>query len=305
MDFWTREDHASLLMSRPYLGKVASPHSRELTPFHHDDLGQTAAPPAGFIDADRVFIFGQESARLMHDRLSGRLSIPVHWIQSFPGLEDPVHVTEFLRRQICCILGPLKEESHRLLPAPEQVKAARTWLQLEFGGEEPAPVFIHPGSGGTRKVWPLPKWYAMVKWLRQGLVVPVILTLGPADDRIRVLAQELKALGVRVIEGLRLQELSALLSLAGVFVGSDSGVSHLAAAVGTPTVVVFGNSDHRVWRPVGRHVQVVHDTWRESEVLDWPPDFRQFPEIAELQKILRRWVERGVRHQAGPKKGKR
>ncbi len=298
MDLWTREDHADLLMSRPYLGKVASPHSRELTPFHHDDLWQSAVPPAGFTDADRVFIFGQHSARLMRDRLSRRLSTPVHWIQSFPGPENPVHVTEFLHRQVWRILGPLKEGFQRILPSPEQIKSMRSWLSAEFGGEEPGPVFIHPGSGGRRKVWPLPRWYAVIKWLRLELAVPVVLTLGPADDRIRVLAQEAMALGARVAEGLRLPELAALLSLAKVFVGSDSGVSHLAAAVGTPTVVVFGNSDHRVWSPLGPHVRVVHDNWLESEVFEWPAGACQSMEIERVKGIVRQWVEQGGRMQA-------
>lgn len=300
MDFWAGEDHARLLTSRPYLGKVVSPHSRELTPFHHDDLWQTAAPPAGFKDADHVFIFGQESARLMRERLSRRLSTPVHWMQSFPGPEDPVHVVTFLRRQMRGILGPLKEGFHRILPPPEQIKAARSWLQLEFGGDGPGLVCIHPGSGGRRKVWPLSRWHAVVKWLRQELAVPVVLTLGPADEGIRVLAQMTKALGAKVVEGLRLQELAALLSLAKVFAGSDSGVSHLAAAVGAPTVVVFGNSDHRVWSPVGPHVHVIQDIWRESEVFERSPGACQSPAIAELERIVKRWIERGMPHKAGP-----
>lgn len=293
MDFWTREEHADLLICKPYLGKVASPHGHELTPFHHADLWEAADPPARFMDADQVFIFGQKGARLMSDRLSRRLSKPVRWIQSFPGPEDPVHVTEFLRRQISTVLGPLKKGFRRLSPSPEHLDAARSWLRVELGGARPRPVLVHPGSGGACKVWPLPRWYALLKWLRLGLAVPVVLTLGPADDRIRVLAHEARALGVRVAEGLPLPELAALLSQARLFLGSDSGVSHLAAAVGTPTVVIFGCSDHRVWSPAGPHVQVVRDVWQESEVFDWPPDAQQSLENESVKEIVGRWVEKG------------
>ena len=48
-----------------------------------------------------------------------------------------------------------------------------------------------------------------------------------------------------------------VLSGAGLYVGGDSGVSHLAAAVGVRAVVLFGPSDERVWRPLGPHVTVV------------------------------------------------
>lgn len=286
LDLWTREDHGDLLSSKPYLGRVASCHGHELTPFHHEDLWENAGPPARFMDVDQVLIFGQEGARRMSERLSRRLSRPVRWIQSFPGPDNPVHVTEFLRSQLCEVLGPLKGGFHRLSPTPEHLEAARSWLTVKLGDVSHGPVLVHPGSGGASKVWPLSRWYALLAWLRQGLSVPVVLTLGPADDRIGPLARAAAPLGVHVAEGFRLPGLAALLSQARLFLGSDSGVSHLASAVGVPTVVVFGNSDDRVWSPAGPYVHVVRDAWRESEVFDLPLYVRHSPDNEELKTIV-------------------
>jgi len=56
---------------------------------------------------------------------------------------------------------------------------------------------------------------------------------------------------------LPLRTLAGVLARCSVYVGNDSGVSHLAAAVGAPTVAIFGPTDPRVWGPRGPRVQTV------------------------------------------------
>lgn len=67
-----------------------------------------------------------------------------------------------------------------------------------------------------------------------------------------------------------LVELARSLAGARLYIGNDSGVSHLAAAVGCPTVVLFGPTDPRVWAPRGGHVTVVRGMpWPEvGQVLE-------------------------------------
>jgi ADP-heptose:LPS heptosyltransferase len=61
-------------------------------------------------------------------------------------------------------------------------------------------------------------------------------------------------LGAPAARDLPLPDLAALLARATAYLGNDSGVSHLAAAVGVPSVVLFGPTDRRRWRPLGTHV---------------------------------------------------
>jgi ADP-heptose:LPS heptosyltransferase len=56
---------------------------------------------------------------------------------------------------------------------------------------------------------------------------------------------------------LPVRQLAALLAFCGVFVGNDSGVSHLAAAWGAPTLAIFGPTDACTWRPDDAHVEVL------------------------------------------------
>ena len=72
---------------------------------------------------------------------------------------------------------------------------------------------------------------------------------GPADDDAAALLETVP--GACVARDLPLRVLAALLARAGAYVGNDSGVTHLAAASGAPTIALFGPTDPRVWAPLG------------------------------------------------------
>ncbi len=113
-----------------------------------------------------------------------------------------------------------------------------------------------PGSGGRAKCWPAARWLALAAEpsLRQRALRVVA---GPAeierDDPRRWPWPRAPEFVVEVEP----VALAARLEAAGVFVGNDSGTTHLAAMLGVPTAALFGPSDARVWAPPGEHVTVV------------------------------------------------
>lgn len=129
---------------------------------------------------------------------------------------------------------------------PEDVEAASMTLarhRLEAGSF----ILIMPGSGSPKKNWPSERFVELAGLLPRGR--PAAIILGPAEAGCeRVFADR----GLRVLQGLELGEVAAIAAMAAAFVGNDSGVSHLAAAVGTPGVVLFGPTDPRRWRPLGK-----------------------------------------------------
>lgn len=108
-------------------------------------------------------------------------------------------------------------------------------------------IVIHPGSGGRRKNWPPERFEALAEALaRQGR--QVVWCLGPAEEDGPWNAW--KPL-LRPADPL---ELARHLAGAAVYIGNDSGATHLAAAVGCPTVAIFGPTDPDIWAPRGAYV---------------------------------------------------
>jgi len=114
---------------------------------------------------------------------------------------------------------------------------------------------LHPGSGSPAKNWPPARFAALARVLGP---TPWLLVEGPADvDAARALASSESVVPAR---GLSARALGVLLAHAGLFVGHDSGVTHLAAAWGVPTLALFGPTDPALWSPVGRRVAVLRSS---------------------------------------------
>lgn len=129
----------------------------------------------------------------------------------------------------------------------------------------PRPVLIHPGSGSPRKNWPGERWLELATQLPH----PVTLLLGEAEidrplpaplaaarasgaDRLKIGGQELELLWQPSLE-----ELLRRLAGARAFLGHDSGVSHLAACAGTPSLLLFGPTDPAIWKPPAANVRAL------------------------------------------------
>jgi heptosyltransferase III len=175
-----------------------------------------------------------------------------------PPPDEGVHASIWLSRPMAD-LGLGAEEPPTQSPSAAEARATEA-LRGRLGHRFLA---IHPGSGSARKNWPAERFAQVAEATAAGR--PWLLVEGPAD-----------ASGVRLLAGLNgatrakdlpLRVLGALLSQAGVYVGNDSGVSHLAAAWGAPTVALFGPTDSAVWSPVGAKVRVVRSADRTLESL--------------------------------------
>lgn len=118
-------------------------------------------------------------------------------------------------------------------------------------------VVIQPGSGGREKCWPLTHFKAVARRLRSRGFHPQFI-LGPVESE-RMAAKEIIELQREfdVLITHDLFELAARLASALAFCGNDSGVTHLAAAMGVPTLAIFIRSNLRWWSPVGPEVRVL------------------------------------------------
>jgi heptosyltransferase-3 len=143
-------------------------------------------------------------------------------------------------------------------PGPAPTPLVFTQEEDEAAGEIAASLprgflALHPGSGSLRKNWPAGRFAELVGLRGRG--APWLLVRGSADDDAARPLGDLP--GAVLARNLPVRLLGALLSRAGLYIGNDSGVTHLAAAAGAPTVALFGPTDPATWSPVGPRVEVV------------------------------------------------
>jgi heptosyltransferase III len=111
-------------------------------------------------------------------------------------------------------------------------------------------VAFHPGSGSQQKLWPLDGWGEVMSWAgRHGLGGIVIQGPAERDRGLRTLLRERGIPDWPWSGDLSLHELASLLERCQVVVSHDSGIAHLAAAVGVITLALFGPTDPHVWGP--------------------------------------------------------
>jgi len=116
---------------------------------------------------------------------------------------------------------------------------------------------FHLGSGSARKNWAVDGWIELTERLND-LFDDFLLVGGEADhELVDKFCARSRVRGLRTLLDANLSRLADGLSECGLFVGHDTGVTHLAAAVGTSTVVLFGATDPDVWAPLGDHVRVM------------------------------------------------
>jgi heptosyltransferase-2 len=117
---------------------------------------------------------------------------------------------------------------------------------------------VHPGSGSESKNWPEVRWGELLQKLSALIPGKLLLVGGEAEgDRLDRLAQFWPADRLEIARQLPLTALAARLVGATAFIGHDSGITHLAAALGVPVLSLWGVSNDAVWRPRGDRVQIL------------------------------------------------
>jgi ADP-heptose:LPS heptosyltransferase len=110
-------------------------------------------------------------------------------------------------------------------------------------------VGIHPGASWPAKHWLPDRFAALASAVVSRLNATVVLTGGPRDADTLDLVQGQITADVRSVRSPSLRHLAALASQCTVFVSNDAGPMHIAAAVGTPTIGIFGPGEENIWFP--------------------------------------------------------
>ncbi len=155
------------------------------------------------------------------------LGLPFRFFPALPAEGCGMHAADFYLQQA---------RSIAVCPSDGVPRIACPAERLDFA-------VIHPFAGSARKRWPLERFQELAARLEKHM--PVSWCAGPEDELP----------GAQRFEDL--YELACRLASAPVYLGNDSGPTHLAAAAGTAVVALFGPSDPRVWAPRGARVTVI------------------------------------------------
>ena len=175
------------------------------------------------------------------------------WLRifQFHARNSQMHQTDYY---LSCLQADLVPSTPHISLMPDASHWAEVYWAKNSLKSKPV-LAIAPGSGAREKNWPLISFEAIARWWRERVGGSVITILGPVEDE-RGGYEPLCHHGL-AIRGITLGRLAATIARCNLYVGNDSGVSHIAAALGVPTAVVFGPSRVTQWAPRGKTVLVL------------------------------------------------
>ena len=206
-----------------------------------------------------IYYAGKDHARL-EQRLRMRDTQFVHVHPVLPEPGQPIHITQHYLKALYEIFPKCGCPSPRIVLRDNELDTALHRFMLEWGVQPGSYLSaMHPGAGNIEKRAPIDLFiqFVRLKMDRFPIVRPVIIQ-GPADEEsVDALRRALpQSMDVIVLKDLSLREIAACLDFCNDFAGNDSGVAHIAAALGTPTTIFFTASEPRLWAPLGSHVCV-------------------------------------------------
>lgn len=131
--------------------------------------------------------------------------------------------------------------------------SGRFWLQ--HGLEKKKVLALAPGSGASEKNWPAEFYKVVSEWWEKKFGGKTLVVLGPVEEEKGENGNDWGH--TLVVRGLELAKVAALLSRSALYLGNDSGITHMAAALGVETIALFGPSSPMQWAPRGKKVTVV------------------------------------------------
>jgi ADP-heptose:LPS heptosyltransferase len=173
----------------------------------------------------------QWRAGFAHHSFARLYNVPIPRAQQILGEERTVHTAEHLASAVFHLGVPRRE-----------IPRARLFAADSGAGGRERVCLLHPFAATAEKTWPADRFLRLAGHIRERIGLEPVFLGSPKDD--------LTPFGeFRCVAGAPLEEVKALMSRAALFVGNDSGPAHMAAAFGLPVLVMFGPSDHVVWRP--------------------------------------------------------
>jgi ADP-heptose:LPS heptosyltransferase len=249
-----------LAEERFYAEKILPIDQRGMATFFVREGSLDASLSQFFGTFDLVVVFGKDGEGTVIGNLRRVCQGRILHINSFPTWDERVHLVDHLLRQIAQYGLPVSSFNPRLhLKQSDREWAEDFWRGKRLASEERSRMIIlHPGSGSKKKVWPLERFLELACHLQDHFSSKLLIVLGPAEGlEVQKAFERMGPNRPILAKGLSLLQLASVMEGSWFFIGNDSGVSHMAAALGIPIIAIFGPTDPKVWSPRGEKVCVI------------------------------------------------
>jgi len=242
---------ATLAERRFYAEEVRSIESAELSRFFAQDSDLPAQLTRYFYGFDVIISYLYDPDLLFETNLR---RAGVRQIVRGPAKIDAIsHASRQLAQPLQELGILISDFAPRLYPSNDDRRIAKNFLA---GLAKPI-VGLHPGSGSETKNWPLENWIELGNYFLADFTGSLLVISGEADERQAAQLEGVwRSSRVRFAKNLPLPALAAVLENT-VFVGHDSGISHLAAASGANSILLFGSTDPEICAPLNSNARVI------------------------------------------------
>jgi len=260
-----------LVNQRFYADEILSVDQRGMASFfvRGSPFDQPLAQYFGTFDV--LAVFGKDGEGTLTGNLKQICKGLVLHINPFPQWIERIHLTDHLLRELSRYGFPPSEKIPRLFLSEKDKDWGKTFCRMKgiTPEEKSKAIVVHPGSGSKKKVWPLDRFLELIHYFQARFNSRIFIVLGPAEGpevqkAFGGIEWELGVAAPLLVKGLSLVELASVMEGCQVFIGNDSGITHMAAALGIPTIAIFGPSDHKIWSPRGEKVFVARKEMRCS-----------------------------------------
>ncbi len=249
----------SLLHHRFYAQEVVSIHQKEWALLFQEEISIPDRFRRTLSSFQKAYLFSPGKPEILTQGLIRAGLKRVLWIPSFPDVRKNISLQSLQKEFLKSENIPWVESEEIIFPAREDLRKAEEYLSRDLKLSGKLPLWaIHPGSGSSHKNWPLGRFLDVAQELLAGKKAQPIFILGPVEQETSPgTVKMIETRGFPILGNMTLPVLAGVLSCCAGYIGNDSGVSHLAAALGLPTVVLFGPTDPHFWGPKGEKVRIL------------------------------------------------
>lgn len=179
-------------------------------------------------------------------------------IRTLPSNGEQIHITDYILSSLNRIgLNASSMYPRLYLTKSDRLFAEGFLKEVGIRGDKTL-IAIHPGSGGKKKVWMPERFVRLVYRLSQKLEATFLIISGPADECfVETLLLHISSLDPILIKNLPLPHVASIIERCGIYIGNDSGITHMAASLAVPTIAIYGPTDPEIWGPRGPHVSIL------------------------------------------------